>query len=174
MAARMGRDARLPPALIAWTAPLFPTETTDTLRLRHAACWMSDIGSHDHPEYRAEEAFTRVLRQPGVGLSHSTRAFLALTVALRYEADIQAPFLQPARALLGPAALGRAATLGAALRLAYVLSAGTPELLADAVLRLEGPRLLLRLIGAGVFEGEGVQRRLDHLAATLGVTAALE
>jgi exopolyphosphatase/guanosine-5'-triphosphate,3'-diphosphate pyrophosphatase len=70
--------------------------------------------------------------------------------------------------------MGRAATLGAALRLAYVLSAGTPELLADAVLRLDGSRLILRLIGAGVFEGEGVQRRLDHLAATLGVIAALE
>jgi exopolyphosphatase/guanosine-5'-triphosphate,3'-diphosphate pyrophosphatase len=174
MAARMGRDARLPPALIAWTAPLFPNETTETLRLRHAACWMSDIGSHDHPEYRAEEAFTRVLRQPGVGLSHQTRAFLALAVALRYEADIQAPFLNPARALLTPAVTARAATLGAALRLAYVLSAGTPELLAEAVLRLEGPRLLLRLAGAGVFEGEGVQRRLEHLADTIGVTAGLE
>jgi exopolyphosphatase/guanosine-5'-triphosphate,3'-diphosphate pyrophosphatase len=174
MAARMGRDAGMPPALIAWTAPLFPNETTDMLRLRHAACWMSDIGSHDHPEYRAEEAFSRVLRQPGVGLSHPTRAFLALTIALRYEADIQAPFLQPARALLGPAAMGRAATLGAALRLAYVLSAGTPELLAEAMLYLDGTRLVLRLAGSAVFEGEGVQRRLDHLAATLGVVAALE
>jgi exopolyphosphatase/guanosine-5'-triphosphate,3'-diphosphate pyrophosphatase len=174
MAARMGRDERLPPALIAWTAPLFPSETTHTLRLRHAACWMSDIGSHDHPEYRAEEAFTRVLRQPGVGLSHQSRAFLALTTALRYEAEMDAPFLAPARALLDPLATARAATLGAALRLAYVLSAGTPELLAEAVLRLDPTRLVLRLTGVDVFEGEGVHRRLAHLALTLGVTALLE
>ena len=50
----------------------------------------------------------------------------------------------------------------------------TPELLAQAALRLDGGRLVLRLMGGGVFEGEGVQRRLDHLAATLGVTSALE
>ncbi len=174
MADRMSRDPGLPPALIAWTAPLFPNETTATLRLRHAACWMSDIGSHDHPEYRAEESFGRVLRQPGVGMTHAARAFLALTIALRYEAEIGAAFLAPARALLDPADMARAVTLGAALRLAYVLSAGTPELLAQAALRLDGGRLVLRLMGAGVFEGDGVQRRLDHLAATLGVTSALE
>lgn len=174
MAARLGRDARLPPALIDWTAPLFPSETTHSLRLRHAACWMSDIGSHDHPEYRAEEAFTRVLRQPGVGLSHQTRAFLALTIALRYEADIAAAALAPARALLDPTATARAETLGAALRLAYLLSAGTPALLAGTTLHLEPGKLVLGLSGAGVFEGDGVQRRLDHLATTLGVTAALQ
>jgi len=174
MAALLGRDARLPPALIAWTAPLFPSETTATLRLRHAACWMSDIGSHDHPEYRAEQTFYRVLRQPGVGLTHQTRAFLALAIGLRYEAEPGAAFLAPARALLDAADQSRAAILGAALRLAYVLSAGTLALLADAALRLEPGRLILRLRGPGVFEGEGVQRRLDHLAATLGLAAGLE
>ena len=174
MAALLGRDARLPPALIAWTAPLFPSETAETLRLRHAACWMSDIGSHDHPEYRAEQTFYRVLRQPGVGLDHQTRAFLALAIGLRYEAEPNAPYLATARALLDPPTQARAITLGAALRLAYVLSAGTPALLADANLRLEPGRLILRLQGAGVFEGEGVQRRLDHLANTLNLTATLE
>ena len=88
-----GRDPALPPALLAWTAPLFPGEAGEPRRLREAACWMSDIGSHDHPEYRAEQAFLRVLRQPGIGLDHHARAFLALTLALRYEAEPEAPFL---------------------------------------------------------------------------------
>ncbi len=61
---------------------------------------MSDIGSHDHPEYRAEQAFLRILRQPGIGLDHHARAFLGLTLALRYEAEPDAPFLATARALL--------------------------------------------------------------------------
>ena len=52
MAARLGRDRSLPPALLAWTQPLFPTETPEAFRLREAACWMSDVGSHDHPEFR--------------------------------------------------------------------------------------------------------------------------
>ncbi len=85
LAARLGRDPHLPPALLAWTDPLFPDETGEARRLREAACWMSDIGSHDHPEFRAEQAFLRVLRQPGIGLDHHARAFLALAIALRYE-----------------------------------------------------------------------------------------
>lgn len=174
MAARLSRDPALPPALIAWTAPLFPNEPAEAARLRAAACWMSDTGSHDHPEYRAEETFNRVLRQPGVGLTHAARAFLALAVALRYEAAPDASYLAPARALLDPATTARAVTLGAALRLAYLLSAGTPALLANATLRLDPGCLTLQLVGAGVFEGEGVHRRLNHLAATTGLTAMLE
>ncbi len=174
MAARLGRDMGLPPALIGWTAALFPNESAHALRLRQAACWMSDVGSHDHPEYRAEEAFTRVLRQPGVGLSHATRAYLALAIAIRYEAVIDAPFLAPARALLDPAATTGAAVLGALLRLGYIVSAGTPGLLADAAIRLEPGRLVLRLLGPDVFEGEGAQRRLEHLASLIGLVAVLE
>ena len=173
-AAFLGRDARFPPALIAWTTPLFPSETADTMRLRHAACWMSDIGSHDHPEYRAEQSFWRVLRQPGIGVDHPTRAFLALTLALRYEAELDANFLAPARALLDPPSIARAVTLGATLRLAYFLSAGTPAMLAEAAIRREPGRLVLTLDGAGVFAGEGVQRRLERLAASQGMVGLVE
>ena len=130
MAARLGRDPSLPPALLAWTQPLFPNETPEACRLREAACWMSDIGSHDHPEFRAEQAFLRVLRQPGIGLDHHARAFLALAMAMRYEVDANAGFLRPARLLLDVASANRAEVLGIALRLAYTLSAGTPDLLA--------------------------------------------
>src|SRR5258707_2850193 len=66
---------------------LFRSETPAARHLREAACWISDIGSHDHPEYRAEQAFLRVLRQPGLALDHHARAFLGLSVALRYEAE---------------------------------------------------------------------------------------
>ena len=169
MAARLGRDPEQPPALIDWTAPLFPDETADGLRLRHAACWLSDIGSHDHPEYRAEQSFWRVLRQPGVGLDHPARAFLALAVALRYEPEPDAAFLGTARALLDPGSVLRASILGAALRLAYLLSAGTPGLLAGTALHVEAGRLRLELQGAGVFAGEGVARRLERLAVLSGM-----
>ena len=169
-AARYGRDVRLPPALLDWTAPLFPEETPEQARLRTAACWMSDIGSHDHPDYRAEQAFLRVLRQPGVAMDHPTRAFLALTLALRYEAELDAPYLAIGRALLDPGAVGRAEVLGTALRLAYTLSAGTPELLAGAALRVLPGRLRLQLAeDSGVFAGEGVQRRLVRRGAAMGL-----
>ncbi len=172
---RLGRDPRLAPALIAWTEPLFPGELAEAVRLREAACWMSDIGSREHPEYRAEQTFLRVLRQPGIGLDHHARAFLALVLALRYEADRGASFLAPVRSLLDMAAANRAEALGIALRLAYTLSAGTPALLAGTALSLEGSRLVLRLSECtGVFAGEGVVRRLDRLAQVLGREAVTD
>ncbi len=169
------RDPGLPPALLAWTNPLFPTETGAQRRLREAACWLSDIGSHEHPEYRAEQAFLRVLRQPGIGLDHHARAFLALTLALRYEAPPDAAFLAPTRSLLDLHAARRAETLGVALRLAYTLSAGTPQLLAGTQLTIAPGRLILGLAeGNGVFAGESVLRRLDRLAQMLGLEAETE
>jgi exopolyphosphatase/guanosine-5'-triphosphate,3'-diphosphate pyrophosphatase len=169
------RDAELPPALVAWTNPLFPGETGAQRRLREAACWLSDIGSHEHPEYRAEQAFLRVLRQPGIGLDHHARAFLALTMALRYEAEPDSLFLAPARSLLDMHATRRAETLGVALRLAYTLSAGTPQLLMGTTLTIAPGRLILGLTEAnGVFAGESVLRRLDRLAQMLGLEAETE
>lgn len=175
LAARYGRDPEMAPALAAWTAALFEEETDDAASLRAACCAIADIGSHDHPDYRAEHAFYRVLRQPGVGVDHHQRAFLAMVVALRYEADDDAPFLAMARQLLDPAALRRAAVLGAALRLAFTLSGGTPALLAGTALRRVGGELRLRLVeGTGVFAGESVQRRLDALASAIGLSATVE
>jgi exopolyphosphatase/guanosine-5'-triphosphate,3'-diphosphate pyrophosphatase len=175
MAAQLGRDRTLPPALIAWTDPLFPNDKTETRRLREATCWMSDIGSHDHPEFRAEQAFLRVLRQPGIGLDHHARAFLALAIAMRYEAEETGEFLRPARLLLDVASAHRAEVLGTALRLAYTLSAGTPDLLAGTSLAMTGGRLVLRLAeDSGVFAGESVMRRLDRLAHAVGLEAGTE
>lgn len=175
LAHRFGRDQRLPGALARWTAGLFEAEGPADAALRIAACWASDIGSHDHPDYRAEHSYFRVLRQPGVGLDHHARAFLALAAALRYEAGPDAPYLQSARVLLDLAAVRRAEVLGAALRLAYTLSGGTPELLAGTELERRGGRLVLRLVeGTGVFAGESVLRRVEALAAVLGLEAAVE
>ena len=170
----LGRDPGLPPALRAWTAPLFPDETNDEGRLREAACALADIGSHDHPEYRDEQTFLRVLRQPAGALDHRERAFLAITVAIRYEADPSAPILAAARSLLDPAMVARAEALGFALRLAAHLSAGTPGLLAGATLRREDPILRLDIArGVGLIAGESTARRLDRLAASLGLEGTM-
>jgi exopolyphosphatase/guanosine-5'-triphosphate,3'-diphosphate pyrophosphatase len=175
MAQRHGRDPALPPALMGWTDPLFPHDTQAEQRLREATCWMSDIGSHDHPEFRAEQAFQRILRQPGIGLDHPTRAFLGLAIATRYEAEADAPFMVSARSLLEPDAAARAEILGSALRLAYTLSAGTQDILAGTALRIGGSRLILTLHeDSGVFSGEAVTRRLERLARLMHLEIASE
>ncbi len=165
-----GRDPAMPAALAEWTQPLFPGETADAGRLREAACLLSDIGSHDHPEYRAEQAYLRVLRQPGIALDHHGRAFLALAVAIRYEADPLAPMLATARQLLDEPTAARAIVLGHALRLAYTLSAGTPALLSGTGLSQGHGQLRLELDAeGGAFAGEGVTRRLERLAGAMGL-----
>jgi exopolyphosphatase/guanosine-5'-triphosphate,3'-diphosphate pyrophosphatase len=98
-----------------------------------------------------------------------------LTIALRYEADAASPFLAPVRRLLDPVTAKRAEILGMALRLAYTLSAGTPDLLAGTRLRIEGRRLVLSLAeDTGVFAGEAVVRRLTRLAQALDLEAGTE
>jgi exopolyphosphatase/guanosine-5'-triphosphate,3'-diphosphate pyrophosphatase len=173
--ARFGRGEALPPALVRWTAPLFPDETAQERRLREAACWVSDIGAHEHPDYKAEQAFLRMLRQPGIGLDHHARAFLALAVAMRHEAAPDQPWLAPARLLLDSATAQRAEMVGAALRLAYTLSGGSAALLGLTALRREGERLVLRLSqGGGVFAGESVWRRVERLAKLFGAEPSTE
>ncbi len=173
-ACRFGRDPALPPALFAWTDPLFPGEIGEARRLRDAACWMSDIGSHEHPEYRAEQAFLRILRQPGIGLDHHARAFLGLALAMRYEAEPDAPFLATANLLLSEEATRRAVILGVAMRLAYTLSAGTPDLLAGTSLRVNHVLTLRLAEGSGVFAGESVTRRLERLGQAMGLATVTE
>jgi exopolyphosphatase/guanosine-5'-triphosphate,3'-diphosphate pyrophosphatase len=175
MAARWGRSTSLPPALVAWSAPLFPDETPQAALLREAACWMSDIGSQDHPDYRAEQTFFRVLRQPGVALDHHARAFLAFILALRYDAEPGMAFLDAARMLLDLTSLRRAEIMGMALRLAFTLSGGTSDLLAGTSLFREPDRLRLRLTqGSGVFAGDAITRRLERLAQSMGLEASIE
>jgi exopolyphosphatase/guanosine-5'-triphosphate,3'-diphosphate pyrophosphatase len=116
-----------------------------------------------------------VLRAPGVALDHHARAFLALTLALRYEAEPDMPFLDTARMLLDFASLRRAEILGTALRLAYTLSGGTADLLAGTALHRADTRLTLRLReGTGVFAGESVTRRLERLAEAVGLEACTQ
>ena len=170
---RLGRDAGLPPALIGWTAPVCAEGPGEALRI--AACWVADTGSRDHPEYRAEQSLHRLLRLHGVGLDHHARAFLALVAALRYEAEPAMPGLDVARGLLSPATIRQAEVLGAAFRLAFTLCGGVPGLLEGTRLERRSDRLVLRLSqGAGVFAGESVQRRLEALAALLGLAAMVE
>ncbi len=179
MAARHGRQTELPPVLFDWTSPLFAPgglagESAEATRMRLAAAWVADIGSHEHPDYRAEQAFLRLLRQPGIALDHHGRAFLATAIALRYDATPEAAFLAPARALLDPLSQHRAELLGVAFRLGFILSGGTPELLRASRLSVRDDLLTLHLdTGGGLFAGESVQRRLDRLGQVLGMRTLL-
>jgi exopolyphosphatase/guanosine-5'-triphosphate,3'-diphosphate pyrophosphatase len=165
---RFGRfgDAEM---LVSWTGGLFAGEDDRAFRLRRAACYLSDLAWADHPDYRAEHAYLRILRFPFPGVDHGERAFLALAGYVRYGGRVDDVVAVTARSLAGDSPAQKATVLGLALRLAQTLAGGAAALLQSTSLRLVDDRLVLTLhdeAGAGL-AGEAVDRRLDALARAL-------
>lgn len=153
--------------LLAWMAPLFPAEAPHHARIRHAACLVSDAFWNEHPDYRAEQAFLRMLRLPFMGVGHADRAAIALTLFIRYLGDEDDPAVQGATSLLDEAALKRCRIAGTALRLAHTLSGGAPNLLRLTRLIPDGSNLILEVPADNpAFELEA-DRTFDRLARAL-------
>ena len=166
---RVGADGD---RLQQWTAPVFPNLDASMRRLHRAACWLSDIAWTEHPDYRAEHAFTRALRMPVAAIGHRERAFIALALHSRYGGTDDDPVKAVLPQLLDEAGAAEARSLGRALRLAYTLCGGALDLLAQVRLSRGGDGVMLELPAEGnLFSGEAVQRRLDALARSLGVSA---
>jgi exopolyphosphatase/guanosine-5'-triphosphate,3'-diphosphate pyrophosphatase len=156
-------------ALMTWISPLFRRTPSGEARLRLAACDLSDIAWREHPDYRAEIAFLRTLRIPFTGIDHPGRAFIALAIHTRYEGRADGPVTAPAWQLLDEARLRQAHVLGLALRLAYTLSAGTPDILRAVRLGLDkGVVELVAPAGLRPMIGEAVERRMEALARAIG------
>jgi exopolyphosphatase / guanosine-5'-triphosphate,3'-diphosphate pyrophosphatase len=166
-------QARVPlfaPALVPWTAALFPGETPAETRLRIAVCALSDIAWRDDPNLRAEESFRRLLGMPFIGLNHAERAFIAAAIHARYAGKADAPWLSPAIELLKPAIRRRAQILGRAILLAYRLSGSVPEVLARSRLLVEADCLHLEVDStARAPDSEVVGGRLKLLATAMGL-----
>ena len=157
-------------ALASWTGELFPDEPAAQKRLRVAACALSDIAWRDHPDLRAEESYRRLLQFPFIGIDHAERVFLAATIHARYAGRADAPWLNPAIALLSAETRRRAQILGRAMLLAYRFSGGALAVLKSAHLRI-APECLWLEIGAAARapDSEVVGDRLKLLASALGL-----
>ena len=154
-----------PEEIFDWLTPTFSGESDGERVLRSAACHLSDISWNDHPDYRAEQAYVRVLHLPAPGMNHRERTILAMTLAYRYKSDAKSAMLETAIRLADGKGRTFARRLGACLRLAYNLSGGAPGLLpqialkrTDKDLRLVVPETLkIRL-------GDVTARRLESAA----------
>jgi exopolyphosphatase / guanosine-5'-triphosphate,3'-diphosphate pyrophosphatase len=168
VAGTMGRYGDHGLELFDWTTPLFGKETEREKRLRYAACLLSDVAWHEHPDYRAEQAYCRVLRMPLTGIDHPGRAFVALAVRVRYGGGVDSGATKPMRGFLSDEEVKKARTLGRAVRLAYAMSAGNMELLSQAPLALERKSLVLTLPkGGDTLLGETTKQRLVGVARSL-------
>jgi exopolyphosphatase / guanosine-5'-triphosphate,3'-diphosphate pyrophosphatase len=170
IAANVSRGRSDGDRLQRWTAPVFPDLDEASRRLHRAAAWLSDIAWTEHPDYRAEHAFTRSLRMPVAQIDHYERVFIATVLHARYGGAMDDPIMAATRPLLAERAAAEARCLGLALRLAYTLSGGALELLDQVRLARGASGLVLELPSTGsLFTGEAVQRRFDALGRALGL-----
>jgi exopolyphosphatase/guanosine-5'-triphosphate,3'-diphosphate pyrophosphatase len=159
--------------LIEWTDRFMATsgldETEQEVRLRHAACLLADIGWRAHPDYRGEQSLNIIANAAFVTVDHPSRAFLAITVFFRHVGLMDDELSPHVRELVSTRLLDRARVLGAALRVAYLVSASMPGVLPNTPLRVDRGRLVLRLKGKfGALAGERVFARLRQLARLIG------
>ncbi|MEO5372923.1 MAG: Ppx/GppA family phosphatase [Alphaproteobacteria bacterium] len=175
MARCAGRFPEHGEELMGWMSPLFPNETHLQRRLRRAACLLGDVFWNEHPDYRAEQAFLRVLRLPFMGLDHRERAGLALAVYHRYRGDFGSDMVLQARQLLDDERNRRATAVGLALRLGHTISGGAPDLLRRSTLAVDRTRLVLSLAANEPAFAPGVfDRRFEKLASALGLTPVIQ
>src|SRR5262249_15143353 len=127
--------------LIGWTDKFMRSsgleETEEEIRLRHAACLLADIGWRAHPDYRGEQYMNVIAHAGFVGIDHPGRAFLALAVFFRHVGVTHDEELSPRmRELASSRIIDRARVLGAAMRVAYLVSAAQPGVLPHTPLKV--------------------------------------
>ena len=144
----LSRSARHARELMAWTDRFVRIvklrETAEERRLRHTACLLSDIGWRVHPDHRGEQTLSLVVNGNFGAINHQERAFVGLSVFYRYAGlseENQPPVAM--QELLTPAQLERARMLGAAFRVAHLVSAARPGVLPATHFRTEGRKLML-------------------------------
>ncbi len=163
--------------LCTWTDAIFasegPDETPEERRLRHAACLMSDIGWRAHPDYRGEQSLNVIAHAALAGIDHPGRLFVGLSVYFRHVGPGEsAPddFYARIKRLIDKRALRRARVLGAALRVAHMISIGMAGIIDETPLGYEGGKLVLTIPPAyAQLDGERLRRRFQALANLLGV-----
>ncbi len=165
--------------LVTWTDRLIATsgldETAEERRLRHAACLLGDIGWRAHADYRGEQSMNIIAHGAFVGIDHPGRAFLALTVYFRH-AGLSEDELSPRlRELATTRMLDRARVLGAAMRLAYIITAGQGGVLLKTPAEVKRGKLVLRLPGKFArLGGDRLFNRLRALARVIGRDPVIE
>jgi exopolyphosphatase/guanosine-5'-triphosphate,3'-diphosphate pyrophosphatase len=165
--------------LIAWTDRFMASsgldETADERRLRHAACLLADIGWRAHPDYRGEQSLNIIANAAFVAIDHPGRTFLALAVFFRHVGLIDDELSPRLRELASTRMLDRARVLGAALRVAYLVSASTTGVLPKTPMTVERGKLVLRFSnGFKALAGERVFARLRQLARLIGREPVME
>ncbi|MBI1329866.1 MAG: hypothetical protein GC166_08175 [Alphaproteobacteria bacterium] len=173
---RMSRAPRHAEELRRWLAPLVDGADPFLARLLHAVSLFSDIGWRRHPDDRARGAFNQTLTAPFAGANHRMRALIATAIFHRYSGDEDfPPEIAAAQNLLDPDDDRLARVLGLGCRLAFALSASATGELRNYDLGTASGQLVLKVAPQRArISGDPVPKRLNALAAALGLEAKIE
>ncbi len=164
--------------LCQWTDKVFEadgfSETPEQRRLRHAACLISDIGWRTHSSFRAERTMASIAYSVFSSIDHPGRAFLALSSYFRHNGPNSDNFDQFFASLLDAKMLQRARTVGGAIRVAHMISAGVTGIISKTPMFHEDGKLVVELPHPyDALDGERLEKRLRSLGKLLSLETEL-
>jgi len=143
-------------------------ETVEERRLRIVACLLADIGWRSHPDYRGSQSVDGVAYGSLTGIDHPGRAFLAHTLAIRYD-GLKSKAARELARLASKPQNARARLLGALMRVAYPITAAMPGILPRIHFSVASGVLVLHLPADYAFlNADHLRNRLSQFATIAG------
>ncbi len=174
IAGKMGRFPLAPDVVERWIRGFVPDLDDRDNRLIAAISILADIGWSEHPQYRGEQAFLKVLRLPVVGIGHEDRVFIALAILARYEGDHKVSTAAAVSTLISSKRRRDALRIGLALRLGLTFCGGVENLLSRLEVRAEHDWVAIGYPKSmAALHGEVIGRRIDELSRAIGMPIVL-
>ena len=175
IAGKSGRFPLAPELVERWIRGFLPELSARDARLVSAVSILSDLAWAEHPRYRGEHAFLKVLRLPVVGISHEDRVFVALAVLARYTGATKLQGAAAAAGLISPERRRTAAKIGLALRLGLTLCGGVGRMLAKVEVRANYDWVsIVYPSDMDAAHGEAVGRRMNELSQALDMPVVMQ
>lgn len=174
IAGKSGRFPIAPDIVERWIRGFLPHLDAGDSRLIAAISILADIGWSEHPQYRGEQAFLKVLRLPVVGIGHEDRAFVALAILARYQGNFKLPAAAAVATLVPEGRRRDALRIGLALRLGLTLCGGVERLLAN--IKVEANHDWISIAypkSMSALHGEVIGRRIEELARAIDMPIVL-
>ena len=160
--------------LAKWIRPTLSSPTKRLSALCETACNLARLGQLEHPDYRAEIVFLRILRMPLVGLNHGERAFIATAVASRHTSKVHRFLNTHVSIRLSDQEILQACIIGLGIRLFYMISGGSNCCATETRLtRRSGVLTLYLTKRAQNLFGPKVEKRLATLAKKINCVARI-
>ncbi len=169
IASRSGEDVEYSNNLYQWLKDIFP-ETFVKRDILQAITSLSEVSWAEHPEYRHEIAFKKVLEAPAVGLTHKERVFMAISCYHRYKTKFDDKSFGFIKEILSDDEIKKAKAIGMAMSLAANLSGTSVEGLKSTSLSIKKNVLELHLNqDVEMLIAEVIDKKLEKLADSLSI-----